>query len=95
MKAMGGGVMFISPDCRYPYPRVPNMTRNMGNHNVDPLIPLLRQQDYVWDCRFTGSMPASTDIDFNAFRDFYRTHQTGEFLFTFQTSAFSVRCGLS
>ncbi len=92
MKAMGGGVMFISPDCRYPYPRVPNMCAVMGNATIDPLIPLLRQQEYVWDCRFTQSMPASTDIDFNAFRDFYRTHRPENFFSLFRLQL--LACGV-
>lgn len=92
MKSMGGGVMFISPDCRYPYPRVPNMCRSMGNANVDPLIPLLRQQEYVWDCRFTQSMPHSTDIDFNAFRDFYRVHRPENFFSLFRLHL--LACGV-
>jgi len=91
-KAMGGGVMYISPDCRYPYPRVPNMSRGMGNANVDPLIPLLRQQDYVWDCRFTQSMPHSTDVDFNAFRDFYRVHRPENFFSLFRLHL--LACGV-
>ena len=92
MKAMGGGVMFISPDCRYPYPRVPNMVAKMGNATIDPLIPLLRQQDYVWDCRYTQSMPHSTDIDFNAFRDFYRIHRPENFFSLFRLHL--LACGV-
>ncbi len=92
MKAMGGGVMYISPDCRYPYPRVPNMVHGMGNATIDPLIPLLRQQEYVWDCRFTTNMPASTDIDFNAFRDFYRTHRPENFFSLFKLQL--LACGV-
>lgn len=79
MKAMGGGVMYVSPECRYPYPRKPNLCWNMGNDTIAPLVPLLRQQDYVWDCRFTSGIPASTDVDFNAFREFYRTHRPENF----------------
>ena len=92
MKAMGGGVMFISPDCRFPYPRQPNMCQSMGNGNVDPLVPLLRQQEYVWDCRFTQSMPASTDVDFNAFRDFYRQHRPENFFSLFRLQL--LACGV-
>ena len=84
--------MFISPDCRYPYPRIPNMCARMGNASIDPLIPLLRQQEYVWDCRYTGSMPASTDIDFNAFRDFYRTHRPENFFSLFRLQL--LACGV-
>jgi hypothetical protein len=92
VKAMGGGTMFISPDCRYPYPRVPNMTRGMGNEMIDKLAPLIRHQEYVWDCRFTSSMPASTDVDFNAFRDFYRTHRPENFFSLFRLQL--LACGV-
>ncbi len=91
-KAMGGGVMYVSPDCRYPYPLVPNMTRGMNNEMIDKLSPLLRHQDYIWDCRFTNSMPHSTDIDFNAFRDFYRTHRPENFFSLFRLQL--LACGV-
>ena len=68
------------------------MCQSMGNANVDPLIPLLRQQEYVWDCRFTQSMPHSTDVDFNAFRDFYRQHRPENFFSLFRLQL--LACGV-
>jgi hypothetical protein len=69
IKAYGGGVLFLSPDNRHPWP-----SRARGS--IDPswvsnIVPLLQKQPYIWQCLHTGAMPFSVDYDLNAFRDYY------------------------
>lgn len=71
IKALGGGVLFLSPDNHYPFPRPTRL-------HPDPtwganIAPLIEQQDYIWRCQFTFSLPYSTDVDLNNFRNYYRT----------------------
>jgi len=70
MKALGGGVLFISPDSRYPYPRPCRVTPTA--ETVNNIACLTNQQDYVWNTLWTHGLPFSTDVDFNMFRDCYR-----------------------
>ena len=69
MKALGGGVLFLSADNRYPYPLNSRWARNGGKAEwVNNLAPLIEHQDYVWGCRYTHGTPFSTDYDLNKFR---------------------------
>jgi hypothetical protein len=70
MKALGGGVLFISPDSRYPYPRPCRVSPTAETANN--IACLTNQQDYVWNTLWTHGLPFSTDVDFNMFRDCYR-----------------------
>jgi hypothetical protein len=73
LKVLGGGVLYLSSDCRYPFPKPP---RTVMTHPVANLItPFLEQQPYVWQCKYTPNLPFSTDVDLNTFRDYYRTHK--------------------
>lgn len=71
IKALGGGVLFLSSDCRYPFPGPPRtkMTHTYSN----TITPFLEEQDYIWKSKFTPEVPYSTDCDLNAFRMFYRS----------------------
>ena len=68
IKAMNGGVLFISPQCwpTMPPRQIPTV------ESVRSLASLLQQQPYIWECKIRRSMPASTDYDLNRFRDNYR-----------------------
>lgn len=76
LKTLGGGVLFLSPDCRHPYPRAPRVSLNHPLANL--LTPFLEMQPYVWQSKFTSDLPHSTDVDLNAFRDYYRDHKPNE-----------------
>lgn len=92
MKVMGGGVLYLSPDCRFPYPRVPKICANMSNDTINPIIGFIRSQPYVWDVRYTRQMPFSTDVDFNAFREFYKIHRPENYMSLFRLHLLS--CGV-
>jgi hypothetical protein len=67
--ALGGGALFLSPDCKSPYPLPPRWTRTGGEASfVDNIRPLLEAQPYVDRVNYTHSTPMSTDWDFNDFR---------------------------
>lgn len=73
MKAMGGGVLFLSPDNHYPYPRNTRWIQSGGRFDwVANLAPLLESQDYVWSVKYTHKLPFSCSVDMNRFREFYR-----------------------
>jgi hypothetical protein len=70
MKAIGGGVLFISTDNRYPYPLNSRWSRMGGPASaVDNLKPLLEAQDYIDRVSFTHGLPFSTTHDLNKFRE--------------------------
>lgn len=71
IQALGGGVLFLSPDNRHPYPQKPR--GDISSAWVDNIKPLLDQQPYIWQALHTGWLPFSVDFDLNAFRDYYRT----------------------
>lgn len=73
MKILGGGVLFLSSDCRYPHPAAPRVRLTHPVSNL--LTPFLAMQDYVWNAKFTPDLPYSCDVDLNAFRLFYRAGQ--------------------
>lgn len=69
IKAMGEGVLWLSPDIRYPYPVPPHNVADDGwVHNIAGLI---NEQEYIWKVLHTPRMPYSVDYDLNAFRKFY------------------------
>lgn len=76
LKALGGGVLFLSGDNRYPYPR-PTRWAQAGAPPewVGNLSGLLNQQDYIWGVHWTQKTPFSCDVDLNAFRQFYKTKE--------------------
>lgn len=70
MRALGGGVLFLSTDNKYPYPKNSRWAREGGHPSwVDNLRPFLEHQDYVWKASFTHGVPPSTDYDLNKFRE--------------------------
>lgn len=69
IKAMGGGVLWLSPENHYPFPSQTRVTANESwAHN---LCTLLNVQPYLWRAQFTPSYPHSTDYDLNEFRKHY------------------------
>jgi hypothetical protein len=70
LKALGGGVLYLSPDNHYPYPG--NTRLRMDHPTADRYVGFLEQQEYVTYARFSPTTPASTDYDLNLFREQYR-----------------------
>jgi hypothetical protein len=70
IKALGGGVLFISPQC---HPKMPPR-QTPTNGSVAALQPLFHQQPWIWQCRHTRRVPDSTDYDLNRFRDGYKNN---------------------
>jgi hypothetical protein len=69
VKALGGGMMFLTPHNKYPYPLNSRWTRMGGEAEwVDNLAPLVEAQPYILKCRYTHGHPASTTHDLNRFR---------------------------
>jgi hypothetical protein len=66
IKAMGGGVLFLSDDNKFPFPR--KSRERVTAEWVNNIKPLLEQQDYIWRAQFTHGTPFSTDFDLNQFR---------------------------
>lgn len=96
IKHLGGGVIFISIDNRYPYPLASRWARMGGSASmVDNLRPLLEAQDYVDRVQFTHGLPFSTDYDLNKFREPWQDKsQTNignwESIFNLHAKAFNV-----
>jgi uncharacterized protein DUF5672 len=85
VKALGGGVLYLSPDNRSPYP---GPTRLRLDHaSCDRYSPFFEQQPYVTYSRFTPTTPASTDYDLNLFRQHYRNGTATQFDTLFQLHA--------
>jgi hypothetical protein len=75
IKNLGGGVLFISPDNRYPYPA---NTRVRANPEwTGSFASLANQQDYVWSTQWTHALPFNVDYDLNAFRRYYQKPEPG------------------
>ena len=70
LRALGGGVLFISPFNKYPYPNNSKWAtlRGGGPDFVDFLRPLLEAQPYIWRAQYTHGYPESCDYDLNKFR---------------------------
>ena len=68
----GDGVLFLSEDNKFPYPRP---TREKASPKwVDNIKPLLEVQPYIWRAQFTHGTPPSTDFDLNRFRLPWKEH---------------------
>lgn len=69
VKALSGGMMFLTPANKYPYPLNSRWARMGGEADwVDNLAPLVEAQPYILKCRYTHGHPASTTHDLNRFR---------------------------
>ena len=66
IRALGGGVLFLSDDNKFPFPRRSRST--VTPDWVNNLAPLLESQDCIWRASFTHSTPFSTDYALNRFR---------------------------
>lgn len=69
IKTLGEGVLWLSPDCKYPFPAPPHGKASYEWANN--ICGLLNLQDYIWKAQFTPSWPHSCDFDLNAFRNSY------------------------
>jgi hypothetical protein len=80
VKALGGGMMFLTPHNRYPYPLNSRWARMGGEADwVDNLAPLVEAQPYILKCRYTHGHPASTTHDLNRFRIPWRNRTARDF----------------
>ncbi len=69
IKALGAGVLFLSPHNLFPYPLNSRWARMGGDPEwVNNLKPLLESQDYIWRVQYTHKTPFSVDHDLNSFR---------------------------
>jgi hypothetical protein len=69
IKALGEGVLFLTPFNRYPHPLDSRWTRTGGSPEfMDNLRPLFEAQPYIWKVQYTHGFPFSTDYDLNRFR---------------------------
>jgi len=69
IQALGGGVLFISPFNKYPFPNDSKWTQKGGGPEfVDSLRPLIDAQPYIWRTQYTHGFPESCDYDLNKFR---------------------------
>jgi hypothetical protein len=94
VKALGGGVIFLSGDNRYAYPGNSRWgTQGAPRDWVDNIAPLLTAQGYVWGASYCKNLPSSVDVDLNAFRTFYanKTADRWDSLFNLHQRAFNVR----
>lgn len=81
IKALGGGVLFLSADNRYPYPMHTRAVRTSSFTAdwVDNIKPLLLEQDYIWNAIYTIGLPYSTDCDLNKFREPWKKRTIRDF----------------
>ena len=93
IKALGGGVLFLSPDNKHPWPRHTRWTQSGGNIDwASSLASLCNTQDYIWATHYTQQTPPSTDFDLNKFREFYRMprKELWDSLFQLHLKAFGI-----
>jgi hypothetical protein len=80
IKALGAGVLFLSPHNRYPYPLNSRWARMGGDPEwVNNLKPLLEAQPYIWRVQYTHKTPFSTDHDLNSFRLPWKTRTARDY----------------
>lgn len=80
VKELGGGMMFLSTDNKYPHPMPSRWARTGGDPAwVNNLAPLIEHQPYMFGCRFTHGTPFSTDYDLNRFRIPWKTRTVRDF----------------
>lgn len=68
IKALGGGVLVLSPDSRYP------VRQKVTPETFANIAPLLKQQAYLKEVIYSAVKPNYVDIDLNAFRAHFRLH---------------------
>ena len=79
-KALGGGMLFLTPHNQHPYPLNSRWTRMGGEAPwVDNLAPLVESQPYILKCRYTHGHPASVTHDLNRFRIPWRNRTVKDF----------------
>ncbi|HEX6827260.1 MAG TPA: DUF5672 family protein [Nitrospiraceae bacterium] len=89
MRAAGGGVLFFSPDNRFPHPCPTQAQRGDMAHWSGNIGPLCAEQSYCWSAHYTQAMPFSTDLDLNSFRRayFHRSQDAWKSLFRLHLEA--------
>lgn len=74
IRALGGGVLFLSPDNKFPFPFPTRWSKAGGPPEwADSLRSLCNVQPYIWNTIYTHALPYSVDVDFNSFRKCYRS----------------------
>lgn len=66
IKTMHGGVLWMSPENRYPFPCETRC--KVTPEWVSNIAPLLAIQPYIWRVQYTPALPHSVDYDINRFR---------------------------
>jgi hypothetical protein len=80
IKALGAGVLFLSPHNLSPYPLNSRWARMGGDPEwVNNLKPLLESQPYIWRAQYTHKTPFSVDHDLNSFRKPWRDRTALDF----------------
>ena len=72
VKALGGAAYFLSPDCKWPFPKAPKLCAGDVVDSVNNIGPLAKKQDYCWSMQATMTTPQSAELDFNRFRQAYQ-----------------------
>jgi hypothetical protein len=85
VKALGGGVLYLSPDNHHPFPG--NTRVRIDHPTADRYVSFLEQQEYITYARFSPTTPSSTDYDLNLFREQYRNNSVTAFDTLFQLHA--------
>ena len=85
VKALGGGVLFVSPDNRFPFPG--NTRVRLDHPTANLFTPFIELQDYIWQSKYTPNLPFSTDYDLNRFREFYAQPNPNNFETLYQLHA--------
>lgn len=80
IKALGVGMLFLTPHNKHPWPLNSRWARMGGEADwVDNLAPLVEAQPYIVKCRYTHGHPASTTHDLNRFRIPWRNRTARDF----------------
>jgi hypothetical protein len=75
VKALGGGVFYISPHVNYDLRQPPT------KENARNILPLLNCQKYIWPAAFTDANLSHTDYDLNEFRKTIMGHPNSGSIF--------------
>ena len=92
-RAMGGGMMFVTPHNNYPYPKNSKWALAGGDSSfVDNIAPLVEAQPYIVGCRYTHGQVHSCDYDLNKFRLPWKSRSSDDFksIFRLHADAFNL-----
>lgn len=90
IRALGGGVLFLSDDNKYPFPR--KSRERVTAEWVNNIKPLLEAQDCIERVSFTHGLPFSTNHDLNRFRRVWgQPHHDLSSIFQMHLDEFGVK----